>query len=63
MTSLQTIWIEKDPESGAPAALRVDWDNDRHQRIELSSTDAVGVMKALDFAKRLIRSEYANGEI
>lgn len=41
MTKLKRIWIERDVteiNKDTATAIRLDWDNDRHQRIEITGT-------------------------
>lgn len=60
MTKLERIWIEKDLDN---EAIRIDWDNDRHQRIEIKGNEPKDLIKALDFAVRLLKSEMIDKEI
>jgi len=61
MSHLEKIWIETD--KGGKKAIRLDWNNHRHQRIELESDCPASVTRALKKASRLIDMEIADGEI
>ena len=64
MTKLERIWIERDLAStGENEAIRIDWNNDRHQRIEIKGNEPKDLIKALDFAVRLLKSEMIDKEI
>lgn len=64
MAKLDRIWIERDAAGiESNEAMRIDWDNDRHQRIEIKGDEPKDIIKALDFAVRLLKSEMANEEI
>lgn len=66
MAQLKDIWIERDladVDDDSPKALRIDWDNDRHQRIEIKGDEPVDLIKALDFAVRLLKSEMIDKKI
>jgi len=58
MTKLMSIWLEP-----GGKAIRIDWDNDRHQRIELTSGSPEGVAKALKEAGSLVNAERVQGEL
>ena len=64
MAKLERIWVERDlADIGENEAIRIDWDNDRHQRIEIKGDEPKDLIKALDFAVRLLRYEIRNNEI
>lgn len=64
MTKLERIWIESGLGStGGNEAIRIDWDNDRHQRIEIKGDKPEDLIKALDFAVRFLKSEMMDKEI
>jgi hypothetical protein len=64
MVKLDRIWIERGLSgSGENEAIRIDWDNDRHQRIEIKGNEPKDLIKALDFAVRLLKSETIDKEI
>ena len=58
MANLDRLYIER-----GSNAIRIDWDNDRHQRIEIKGTEPHDLIKALDFAVRLLKSELNNKDI
>ena len=61
MAKLDRIWIERDlAEIGQKEAIRIDWDNGRHHRIEIEGDKPVDLVRAMDFAVRLIKSELSN---
>lgn len=43
--------------------LRIDWDNDRHQLIELTGHDSTAIINALERAVQLLSIEHNNHEI
>ncbi|WP_257282027.1 MULTISPECIES: hypothetical protein [unclassified Endozoicomonas] len=59
MTKLEKIWIEENESN----AIRIDWNNDRHQRIEIRGDKPEDIIKAMDFAVRLLKSELRDREI
>ncbi len=66
MAQLKDIWVESDladVDNCSPKALRIDWDNDRHHRIEIKGDEPKHLIKALDFAVRLLKSEMMHKEI
>jgi len=64
MAKLKRIWIERDlADIGCKEAIHIAWDNDRHQRIELEGDTPKDMIKALDFAVRLLKSEFKGNEI
>lgn len=60
MAKLEKIWIEQNADS---KAIRIDWDNDRHQRIEIEGDQPKDLIKAMAFAVRLLKSEFRDKEI
>ena len=61
MAKLKKIWIEHD--FGEKRAIRIDWNNDRHQRIEFEDETPEAVARALKEAGSLVNAERVNGEI
>ena len=61
MTTLKKIWIELDV--GEERAIRIDWKNDRHQRIKIEDDSPEAVARALIEAGALVNAERAHGEI
>ena len=61
MVKLKKIWIEHD--FGEMRAVRIDWDNDRHQRVEIKGSTPQDIARALKKAGALIDDEIANGKI
>ena len=58
MTKLDRIWIERDlAETGQNEAIRIDWDNDRHHRIEIEGDKPADLIKAMDLAVRMMNSD------
>lgn len=48
MVKLKEIWIEQG--NGRERAIRLDWDNDQHQRIEIEDDSPKAVAHALKIA-------------
>ena len=61
MAKLKKIWIEH--EFGLKKAIRIDWDNDRHQRVEIKDGSPESVAMALKEAGSLVNTERVRGEI
>lgn len=61
MTTLKKLWIEH--EFGEKRAIRIDWKNDRHQRIEIVDDSPEAVARALKEAGSLVNAERVKGEI
>ena len=61
MALLEKIWIEWALDENG--AIRIDWDNDRHQRIPLGSGSPDETLRALEQLQRLILRELAEGRI
>lgn len=61
MATLEKIWIENF-KSMRPA-IRIDWDNDRHQRVEIKDDTPEAVAEALKEAGELVNAERVDGEI
>lgn len=55
MVKLKNIWIEND--FGEKQAIRIDWDNDQHQRIEIAENTPEAVAHALKVAGSLVNAE------
>ena len=50
MAKLKEMWVETDlskVDDSTPTAIRIDWDNDRHQRIEIKGRSPLQVISAL----------------
>lgn len=58
MAELKSLWVEKDGDS--PVAIRIDWDNERHQRIPVYGLSPefviVTLRRAVDEVERDLRS-------
>ncbi len=61
MAKLEKIWVETHANSNP--AIRMDWDNDRHQRIEIKGRNPLQVIEALKLAELELKSELHNEEI
>ena len=61
MATLKKIWIEH--ESGHKRVIRLDWDNDRHQRVEIETITPKAVYRALKEAGSLVAAEMVQGKI
>ena len=61
MAKLEKIWIEHD--DGEKRAIRIDWDNDRHQRVPIKGATPQAVSLALWEAGCLVTEEHARGKI
>ena len=61
MAKLDKIWIEHD--DGEKWAIRIDWDNDRHQRVPIKGVTPQAVSLALREAGYFITTEHARGKI
>ena len=61
MATLNDIWIEK--HEGKNPAIRLDWSNDRHQRIEIEGDSPTKVMIALSRMVYLIKQDQHKGNI
>ena len=64
MARLKKIGIERtDLIDREKMAFRIDWDNDRHQEIEIHGSKPSDVISALERMARILRSEQFNKEI
>lgn len=61
MAILKEIWIEH--HAGQKPAIRLDWDNDRHHRIELKGSKPFQVINALDEAVRVLAADLHKDKI
>jgi len=61
MAKLDEIWIENHANSNPE--IRLDWDNDRHQRIEIKGRNPLHVIEALKIAELELKSELYNEKI
>lgn len=57
------MWIERDFDNDNPIAIRVDWDNDRHQRIPINGGTAKELSQALLEMSSHLVLEIRKGEI
>lgn len=55
MTKLLNISLERNELT--PNAIRVDWDNDRHQRVVIKDNNPLEVVNALKKLTRLLEEE------
>lgn len=58
MTNSVKIWIERD--SGVDRAIRVDWDDDWHQRVKIDDATPQAMIRALRDTAQLINDRIAN---
>lgn len=64
MSKLKRIWIESNADiTGSDEAIRIDWDNDRHQRIEIKGKDPAHLIDALKRAEIELKAELYRGNI
>lgn len=61
MTTLKKLWIEHN--FGEKRAIRIDWKNDRHQRIEIEDGTPEAVARALKEAGALVNAEREKDKI
>ena len=61
MAELKKIWIEHYANSNPE--IRIDWDNDRHQRIEIKGRNPLHVIEAFKRIKLELEAELYNEEI
>lgn len=62
--TLEKIWIEYgDSELGTKDAIRIDWSNDRHQRIDISGRSFQHLITALDRTVDVLIGEKRNFKI
>ena len=61
MAKLEEIWVENHANSNP--AIRIDWDNDRHQRIEIRGRNPLHVIESLELAVLELKSELHNEKI
>ena len=61
MTRLTEIWIEH--HAGQKPAIRLDWDNDYHHRVEIEGSNPIQVMNALRYLDGLIRESLHKEDI
>lgn len=60
MAKLKRIWVERDLskiDEETNDAIRIDWDNDRHQRIEIKGGSPLQVITALKNAALMLEEE------
>lgn len=63
MAKLKKIWIERDlakNDKEAATAIRLDWDNGRHQRIEITGTSPIHLIEAFTDAMCELKSELSD---
>ncbi len=63
MVKITALWIEKDPQTFTPVAIRIDWDNDYHHRMELRSLDSKGVIEAFYSLTHLLKHGVKENDI
>jgi len=66
MAKLTEMWIETDLskiDDHTPKAIRLDWDNDRHQRIEFKGRNPSQVIAALKYAALTLEEELYRDDI
>lgn len=61
MATLKKIWVEENEKGNS--AIRIDWDNDRHQRVEIEGDTPESVSAALKEAGALVNAERVHGKI
>jgi len=61
-TTLKEIWIEN-CEDGEHKAIRIDWSNDRHQRMRIGGDNPDDVILALEVLALSIKTELAKRTI
>lgn len=61
MAILSDIWIES--YEGEKPAVRLDWSNDRHQRIEIEGDSPKEVARSIQKLAILLNSEIKKGHI
>lgn len=61
MARLAKIWLEDHADPNP--AIRIDWDNDRHQSIEIKGLSPLHVIRALELAALELKAELHNEEI
>ncbi len=61
MAKLKEIWIENHDDSNP--AIRIDWDNDYHEKVELQGANPLHVMEALMVAALRIESALHKNKI
>lgn len=62
MANLEKIWIETNA-INHEKSIRVDWDNNRHQRIEIKGETPTHVIAAFKIAAIELERELSLGEI
>ena len=55
------LWVEHS--DGKDIAIRIDWDNDRHHRVEIRGSEPTDIGLALKEAGSLICAEMVHGHI
>ena len=66
MANLRKLWIESDlsnTKESTQEAIRIDWDNDRHQRIEIKGRNPLQLISALKLAVRELEIELSRDKI
>lgn len=61
MAKLEKIWIEHDDDE--KRTIRIDWDNDRHQRVPIKGATPQAVGHALKEAGGIVIAEHVHGKI
>jgi len=64
MAKLKKIWIDEYQKFDKPfKAIRIDWDNDRHQSIEISGDSPNDLLRTIERMHSVISGELKSGEI
>jgi len=62
MAKLKKLWV-KDADDCSPAEIRVNWDNDRHQAVQIKGNDPQALMNALEDLIEVLDLDAFAGEI
>lgn len=63
MTKMTKLWICAGDSRERGVTLRIDWDNDRHQAVEIKSLEPEDVVQGLLGAAHLLNKERLNNKI
>ena len=64
MAKLKEIWIERDLAGiSEKEAIRIEWDNDRHQRIKVYGSRPIDLIHAFQQAVMVLENELAEGHL
>jgi hypothetical protein len=61
MAKLKDIWVEEN--IGQNKAIRIDWSNDRHQRVEIKGSGVDDVIDALDLIAHELAKDFHDRKI